>query len=60
VIVGRDSVATEKPHPEPLLTTVEGLGAAPERTLFVGDSERDEKTARRAGTDYVYVRELER
>ncbi|SDF64712.1 HAD family hydrolase [Halorientalis regularis] len=60
VIVGRDSVATEKPHPEPLLRTVEGLGAAPERTLFVGDSERDEKTARRAGTDYVYVRELER
>ncbi|SEN83939.1 phosphoglycolate phosphatase [Halorientalis persicus] len=60
VIVGRDSVTTEKPHPEPLLTTVEGLGAAPERTLFVGDSERDEETARRAGTDYVYVRELER
>ncbi|AQL44432.1 phosphoglycolate phosphatase [Halorientalis sp. IM1011] len=58
VIVGRDSVATEKPDPEPLLTTVEGLGASPESTLFVGDSERDEETARRAGTDYVYVREF--
>jgi phosphoglycolate phosphatase-like HAD superfamily hydrolase len=59
VIVGRDSVATEKPHPEPLLTTVEGLGVRPESTLFVGDSKRDEETAQRAGTDYVYVRELE-
>ncbi len=58
VIVGRDTVATEKPHPEPLLATVEGLGVTPESTLFVGDSERDEETARRAGTDYVYVREF--
>nr|WP_299267801.1 HAD family hydrolase [Halorientalis sp.] len=58
VVVGRDSVDTEKPHPEPLLTTVEGLGVKPESTLFVGDSETDEETARRAGTDYVYVREF--
>ncbi|MFB6084314.1 MAG: HAD family hydrolase [Halorientalis sp.] len=60
VIVGRDTVAAEKPDPEPLLTVVEGLGVTPESTLFVGDSERDEETARRAGTDYVYARELER
>ncbi|MFC7154408.1 HAD family hydrolase [Halomarina halobia] len=54
-LVGRDSVATEKPHPEPLLTTVTALDARPERTLFVGDSERDELTARRAGTGFRYV-----
>ena len=54
-IVGRDSVSTEKPDPEPLLATVEALGATPERTLFVGDSPRDERTADRAGTAFVYV-----
>ncbi|WP_254545075.1 HAD family hydrolase [Halomarina pelagica] len=54
-LVGRDSVATEKPHPEPLLTVVTALSARPERTLFVGDSERDELTARRAATDFRYV-----
>jgi phosphoglycolate phosphatase len=56
-IIGRDSVATEKPHPEPLLTTVDALGASPDRTLFVGDSPRDERTAERAGTAFAYVSE---
>ncbi|MFD1515070.1 HAD family hydrolase [Halomarina rubra] len=55
VVVGRDSVATEKPDPEPLLATVRALDATPERTLFVGDSERDERTARRAGTAFEWV-----
>lgn len=54
-VVGRDSVPTRKPDPEPLLTTVSRLDAAPERTLFVGDSERDAETADRAGTAFRYV-----
>lgn len=54
-VVGRDSVTTRKPHPEPLLETVRALAANPERTLFVGDSERDEQTADRAGTAFEYV-----
>jgi phosphoglycolate phosphatase len=54
-VVGRDSVATRKPHPEPLLTTIRRLDATPERTLFVGDSERDAVTADRAGTAFRYV-----
>ncbi|WP_276254041.1 HAD family hydrolase [Halomontanus rarus] len=54
-VVGRDTVATQKPDPEPLLETVRGLSATPERTLFVGDSRRDERTAERAGTDFEYV-----
>ncbi|SFC48047.1 phosphoglycolate phosphatase [Halobiforma haloterrestris] len=54
-VVGRDSVATRKPHPEPLLETVRGIGASPDGTVFVGDSERDEVTARRAGTAFEYV-----
>jgi len=56
-VVGRDTVATEKPDPEPLGRAMDGLGATPEKTLFVGDSPRDEETARRAGTDFVYVEE---
>ncbi|WIV66024.1 HAD family hydrolase [Natrialbaceae archaeon AArc-T1-2] len=54
-VVGRDSVSNHKPHPEPLLEVVERLEADPGRTLFVGDSIRDEETARRAGTDFEYV-----
>ncbi|MFC6716649.1 HAD family hydrolase [Natrialbaceae archaeon GCM10025810] len=55
VVVGRDTVDAWKPDPEPLLEAVRGLAAEPERTLFVGDSPRDEETARRAGTAFEYV-----
>jgi phosphoglycolate phosphatase len=54
-VVGRDTIATEKPDPEPLLETVRRLDAGPDGTLFVGDSERDGRTAERAGTDYLDV-----
>lgn len=54
-VVGRDTVGTYKPDPEPLLATVQALSATPERTLFVGDSERDAHTADRAGVDFRYV-----
>ncbi|PSP83409.1 phosphoglycolate phosphatase [Halobacteriales archaeon QS_1_68_17] len=54
-VVGRDSHELYKPAPEPLLETVSRLDADPGRTLFVGDSERDERTARRAGTAFAYV-----
>jgi len=54
-LVGRDTVPTHKPHPEPLLTTVDRLGASPADTLFIGDSETDAQTAVRAGTDFQYV-----
>jgi phosphoglycolate phosphatase len=56
-VVGRDSVATEKPDPEPLLATLRGLEVAPERAVFVGDGRRDEVTAERAGTAFRYVDE---
>jgi phosphoglycolate phosphatase len=54
-VVGRDTVATRKPDPEPLLTTLDRLSAAPATALFVGDSRRDEETAQRAGVDFRYV-----
>ena len=53
--VGRDSLATRKPDPEPLLAALDGIGADPEAALFVGDGERDAETAARAGVDFRYV-----
>jgi phosphoglycolate phosphatase len=54
-VVGRDTVATEKPDPAPLLAALEALGTSPDRSLFVGDGERDELTAQRAGCAFRYV-----
>ncbi|ELY48170.1 HAD family hydrolase [Natronorubrum sulfidifaciens] len=55
VIVGRDTVATQKPHPEPLLEAVRELEVDPGAALFIGDSARDELTAERAGLAFEYV-----
>ncbi|CCQ32340.1 phosphoglycolate phosphatase protein [Halorhabdus tiamatea SARL4B] len=54
-VVGRDTLAAQKPDPEPLLAIVEGFDVDPARTLFVGDSPKDERTAERAGTAFQYV-----
>lgn len=59
-VVGRDSLPTQKPHPEPLLSVIEELGAEPEETVFIGDSKSDAETAERAGTQFVYVEALRR
>ena len=55
VVVGRDTVSTWKPDPEPLLHAVSSLDLSPSTILFVGDSRRDELTAERAGVDFEYV-----
>ncbi|MFB6183779.1 MAG: HAD family hydrolase [Haloarculaceae archaeon] len=54
-VVGRDSVGTTKPDPEPLLATLSKLGVDSREVLFVGDSERDAETADRAGVDFEYA-----
>ena len=54
-VVGRDSVATHKPDPEPLLATLSELGVDPDAAVFVGDSPRDGTTAERAGVDFRFV-----
>ena len=56
-VVGRDTVGTWKPDPEPLLAAIDALGADPSRAVFVGDSERDAVTAERAGVPFVFVHE---
>ncbi|PSP92102.1 phosphoglycolate phosphatase [Halobacteriales archaeon QS_4_66_20] len=54
-VVGRDTVARHKPNPEPLLYAIESVGAHPERTLFVGDSDSDREAAAAAGTAFEFV-----
>jgi phosphoglycolate phosphatase len=51
-LVGRDTVETEKPDPEPLLAAIRALDTEPEQTLFVGDSQRDRRTAQLAGVPF--------
>lgn len=47
-----------KPKPEMLLRLMRRFRAAPEETLFVGDMERDEEAARRAGTHFTWARDF--
>ncbi|GGJ16277.1 phosphoglycolate phosphatase [Halobellus salinus] len=56
-VVGRDTVATRKPDPEPLLDALRRLNAEPADAVFVGDSPRDSETADRAGVAFRYVDE---
>jgi len=54
-VVGRDSVPTRKPDPEPLEATLDGLGVDADRAVFVGDSERDAVAADRAGVAFRWA-----
>ena len=58
-VVGRDTLDSEKPDPAGLLRVIEELDAVPEETVFVGDSERDAETARRAGTEFAWASEFD-
>ena len=49
VVVSGDTLTEKKPHPLPLLHAAEVLGAAPARTLMIGDSKNDVLAARAAG-----------
>jgi N-acetyl-D-muramate 6-phosphate phosphatase len=48
-IVGGDTCARAKPFPDPLLHACRQIGIAPERTVYVGDDERDIQAAHAAG-----------
>ena len=54
-VIGRDTVPTRKPDPEPLLEALRRLGVSPDDAVFVGDSPRDEAAADRAGVAFRYV-----
>lgn len=49
-ILGADDVIHAKPHPEPVLRTLEVFGYSPVETLVIGDTKYDIEMGRRAGT----------
>jgi phosphoglycolate phosphatase len=55
-IAGGDGRDPRKPAPEGLRRIIAGAGALPQRTLMVGDSAVDMRTARNAGTRFCYAR----
>jgi len=52
-IVGGDSLPAPKPDPGPLKQCLDLIGATLDETLFVGDSETDEKTAAALGMRFA-------
>ena len=48
-ILGADDVILSKPHPEPVLRTLEAFDCSPEEALVVGDMKYDIEMGRRAG-----------
>jgi len=56
-VVGRDSVGSYKPDPESLEATLSAMGVDGDEAVFVGDSERDQVTAERAGVSFRWVEE---
>ena len=55
IAVGEREGIRRKPAPDTVLSAMERLGAAPAETLYVGDTEVDLETARRAGVDCAAV-----
>src|SRR5262249_46592121 len=49
IVLGCDDVTHSKPHPEPVLKAVAGLGVTTDETVFVGDSPHDMESGRAAG-----------
>ena len=48
-VLGADDVVQAKPHPEPVLKTLEKFGCTPDEALVVGDTWYDIEMGRRAG-----------
>lgn len=48
-IVSGDTLAKNKPHPDPLLHACRDIGSDPANCVYVGDARRDIEAARRAG-----------
>jgi pyrophosphatase PpaX len=55
IVIGAGEVTYPKPHPEPVLKALELLAAAPERTVFIGDSRHDLECGRAAGVKTAAV-----
>ena len=54
-LVGADTLAVRKPHPEHLTESVARAGGDMARTVLIGDTDTDRKTARAAGVPCILV-----
>ncbi len=55
-VVSGDTLAKRKPDPEPLWHACSAVGVAPERSLYVGDAERDVRAGNQAGLTTLVAR----
>jgi len=55
LVVGCDDVTHAKPHPEPVLKSLEKLGVVATEAVFVGDSRHDMESGRAAGVKTAAV-----
>lgn len=54
-VIGGDSLARNKPAPDPVWRACERLGALPEHAVLIGDDQRDVVAAQRAGVASMVV-----
>lgn len=54
-VIGESEKVKKKPAPDSVLSVMKQLNAAPERTVYVGDSEVDIQTAQNAGIPCISV-----
>jgi phosphoglycolate phosphatase len=52
-VIGADSCAWRKPHPQPLRLAMQGIGGQSDNTVLVGDSRVDVECAAAAGVDCI-------
>jgi HAD superfamily hydrolase (TIGR01509 family) len=55
IITFKDSVH-HKPHPEPLLLALKKIGVKAENSVYIGDSELDQKAAKAGGLKFIAFR----
>jgi len=55
-VVGGDTTAHTKPHPEPLFAAARVLGIDPQTAIYIGDDRRDIEAGRAAGMKTIAVR----
>lgn len=54
-LIGADTLPLKKPHPVPLLRAITEVGGIKSRSILIGDTETDVKTARAAGVPVFLV-----
>ncbi len=54
-VIGANSVAKAKPHPDMLLKTLSNCGILDHKSILVGDSLKDERAAKAANMDSILV-----